>query len=112
MDETYILVGIIHIFVAALVSVMSIPLIKGEIEPNRYYGIRLKKAYQSPELWYEINRHGGKCLVGWSGIIAAMSLLGFCIHPQPGSIIFYAFIFSPLLLIVATLQTWWHARKL
>lgn len=66
MSKNLIIYGI-----PILVIVLSIPMVFGIIPPNRYYGLRLEKAYSSPELWYASNRIGGLYMLV-AGIIALL----------------------------------------
>jgi uncharacterized membrane protein len=67
-----------------LVGVMfmgiSIPLIRGKVAPNHFYGFRTAKSLSDPRIWYEINRlSGGDLLLAGVLITASgstMSLLG------------------------------------
>jgi len=55
------------LFLTGLVFVgLSIPMILKKIPPNQYYGWRTPKAFQSEDIWYEINHYSGRdlCLVG------------------------------------------------
>lgn len=55
-----------------LLIVVAIPLILGKVPMNRWYGIRIPKAFESEHNWYEINRYGGKWLVAAGGIVALL----------------------------------------
>src|SRR6185503_7698417 len=35
---------------------LSIPLMRGRIPPNRFYGFRTPKTLSDPKIWYEVNR--------------------------------------------------------
>lgn len=45
---------------------ISTPLVKRRIGPNQWYGFRISKAFQSNELWYDINEYGGRQLIIWA----------------------------------------------
>jgi SdpI/YfhL protein family len=53
---------------------VSIPLFLGKIKMNCVYGFRIRKAFESEENWYRINRYGAKALMGWSVIIVAIGI--------------------------------------
>jgi uncharacterized membrane protein len=61
-----------------LLIVVAIPLILGRVPMNRWYGVRIRKAFESERNWYEINRYGGKWLVA---VGAAVALLGLVFWP-------------------------------
>ncbi len=54
---------------------ISVPLIKGRIPRNRWYGFRMPKTLRSDSVWYPVNAYSGKCLYVSGLIIAAGSLL-------------------------------------
>jgi uncharacterized membrane protein len=53
---------------------LSIPLIKGRIAPNYFYGFRTAKSLSNPTIWYEINRLSGGDLLIAGSLITASSL--------------------------------------
>lgn len=60
--------GIVYILV-------SIPLPFDRIGPNRFYGFRIARAYESTEMWYKVNRIGAKVFVGYGVIMLAIGLI-------------------------------------
>jgi uncharacterized membrane protein len=54
---------------------ISVPLIKGKVPRNRWYGFRVPKTLRSDSVWYPVNAYSGKCLYVSGLIIAAGSLL-------------------------------------
>src|SRR5438093_6392374 len=54
---------------------ISVPLIKGRVPRNRWYGFRVPKTLRSDSVWYPVNAYSGKCLYVSGLIIAAGSLL-------------------------------------
>jgi hypothetical protein len=74
------LAAVISIGSGLLFIIISLPLVFGMIPMNNLYGFRLRKAFLSHVLWYEINAYGGKQFILWSVImmvfdIAAIFLL-------------------------------------
>lgn len=51
---------------ALLLIGLAIPLIRGAIPMNRWYGVRFRPSFTSPEAWYAINRYGAWQAVAWS----------------------------------------------
>lgn len=62
---TSILLGFYNIGLAATCIVMSIPLLKGHVKMNKIYGIRVRKAFESEEMWYKVNAYGAKRIIIW-----------------------------------------------
>lgn len=54
---------------------LSIPLIKGSVAPNKYYGIRIERALENDALWYEVNQYGGWAMVAAGFVILIGNLL-------------------------------------
>ena len=69
----------------ALVGLMfvglSIPLIKGWVGPNYFYGFRTAKSLSDPKIWYEINRLSGADLL-IAGFLIVASSLGMLVFAQ------------------------------
>lgn len=64
-------------FVAALVAiVISVPLIRRRVKMNDWYGIRIPAAFESEEVWYDINQYGGRLFLGWGVLMAVMAIAG------------------------------------
>jgi magnesium transporter len=53
----------------------SIPLVLRKIPPNSFYGIKVPKAYESPELWYKLNAKGGRIMIAYGAIMAAIGFI-------------------------------------
>ena len=78
MDYSIVL-GVTHISTAALVAAICIPLFRGQVEMNRFYGMRLRKSFESDANWYAINRYGARRFFFWSAVLAAFGLATFFI---------------------------------
>src|SRR5262245_46363064 len=67
--------AILYFGTGILFCVISVPLIKGRIPRNHWYGFRVPKTLSSDSIWYPANAYAGKCLYVAGLIIAAGSLL-------------------------------------
>jgi hypothetical protein len=38
---------------------ISIPLIQGRLGPNPWYGFRVRRTLEDPDLWYPVNAYSG-----------------------------------------------------
>lgn len=108
---TKILSGIAmpSIFCGVLFIVISLPLLRGSIPMNRFYGFRISKAFASDANWYAINKYGAKALILWSIVMISSGVLFLLLglpSPLAGLI--------PLVLCTAAAigQTLHFARKL
>ncbi|HVT80829.1 MAG TPA: SdpI family protein [Phycisphaerae bacterium] len=70
------LVIIVHLVAAILGTVAAVPLIRGKVKMNPWYGVRIPAAFESEARWYEINRYGGRLILAWGVVIAATALIG------------------------------------
>ena len=64
----YFVTGIVYILV-------SMPLLFNRIGPNWFYGVRIPKAYESTEMWYKVNRLGGKVFLAYGTIMLAIGAI-------------------------------------
>lgn len=77
--EPRIFFGLINIGYAVVTIAVCVPLIKRKIKMNRWYGVRIKKSFESDENWYELNAYGGKQLIVWSLPLIAVGVACFFI---------------------------------
>lgn len=75
MDSLNLSIGLPQIATGFLLMVVARPLVQGRIKPNRWYGVRIAKAFESEANWYAINRFGGQRLIVWSWAIVAAGVL-------------------------------------
>ncbi|MBV8224180.1 MAG: magnesium/cobalt transporter CorA [Verrucomicrobia bacterium] len=62
--------------IAGLIFVSTcIPLVLRKIPPNRFYGVKVPKAYESTELWYKVNAKGGRIMIVYGAIMTAIGLI-------------------------------------
>ena len=72
-------VAIIHIVAGIMVIFASIPLIKRKIPMNSIYGVKIPRAYESKEKWYDINQYGGRLLLKFGAILFFTAIAGLAI---------------------------------
>jgi uncharacterized membrane protein len=70
-----VIIGCGHVLTGVLCILISIPLLKERVKMNRFYGIRLKKSFQSEESWYRMNRQGARILMRWSAGLIIFGIL-------------------------------------
>ncbi len=106
-------IGIVNIILGALIILMSIPLVLGSVEMNHGYGVRIKKAFESEENWYKINKFGGKKLIFWSAIMIIVGTITLFIHFVNNTLLFIAFACAPIIIMIpCILEIYNYARKL
>jgi hypothetical protein len=106
------MLGASHIFIALVIAMISIPLIRGEMPMNRWYGIRFKKSFESDENWYRINKYGGKQLIIWSAVLALLGIVTIFLPIDQKSILFFPGLLAPLIILVPAVTSYMYARKL
>ena len=88
---------------------VSVPLYLGKIKMNSAYGFRIRKAFESEENWYQINRYGAKALMYWSVIIMVVGIS--CLYIEPQHVLTVAKL-TFLSLLVPIVLTLYFARRL
>jgi SdpI/YfhL protein family len=64
------LMFIVYLAACGLIFIsLGIPLLRGKIGRNIWYGIRFKTAFASDEMWYDLNTYGAKQLIGGGTIL-------------------------------------------
>jgi len=61
--------------VAAIIALVSVPLILGVVPPNRWYGMRTPKTLADRALWFSANRFAGWAFLVAAGAGAGVSVL-------------------------------------
>jgi hypothetical protein len=78
LDKDLLLLLIVFTASGLLLAGLAVPLILGKIPPNGLYGFRVRKTMEHPEIWYPVNKVGGKwLLVAGSGISLTAVLAAF-----------------------------------
>ena len=75
-----IILMLMFLFSGGLLAALSVPLIMGKIPPNGLYGFRVKKTMEDPDIWYPVNRYGGKWLLA-AGLVLALAAVGLFFVP-------------------------------
>ncbi len=85
MANANVMHSLVNIFVGVLIIGTCVPLVRGKIKMNWWYGIRIKKAFESEENWYKINKYGAQRLILWSmvplltGILTLLVPIGYMV---------------------------------
>lgn len=69
-------VALVHLLAGIVAIAVSIPLIRGKVKMNPWYGIRVPAAFESEERWIAINRYGGTLFLRWGVVICVIALCG------------------------------------
>ncbi len=66
MSSQGFVVGVCDMGLALVVILLSVPLVKGSISRNAFYGVCTRVTLVSDENWYRANAYGGNQLIIWS----------------------------------------------
>jgi len=66
----------VNVGVALLLVVLSLPMARGAVGPNRWYGLRCRETLEDEEIWYAVNTYFGRRMVaiGLQVAVAAVVL--------------------------------------
>lgn len=100
-----VLIAMIHTF--GLMILISLPLARGTIKPNRFYGLRTRATLADERVWHEANRYAGRLMIrgGAVGMMIAVVLFF-----APGMYDVYVPVVLGVLLLVVLALTGWSAR--
>lgn len=74
MSRLKVLLGLVWVLLGIIFVAIALPMARGDIDPNSFYGFRTVKTLSDPRIWYEANRvHGNDLAV--AGIAMALSAL-------------------------------------
>ena len=104
-------IGTIYLIMGILLVVYGMILALKKLPKNNLVGFRMKKAMKSDENWYSINSHGGIRLVQCSAPVILVGMISLLIEYEVGDPLFYLFLLSPLLVIIALVETYHFASK-
>ena len=109
MESVNVKTAITLVCLGFILIAVSIPLYLGKIKRNYVYGFRIRKALESEENWYSINRYGAKALMSWSVVIMAIGII--CLYIEPQHVLTVAKV-TFISLLVPVVQTLYYARRL
>ncbi len=109
METVNVKIAITLFCLAIILIAVCIPLYLGKVKMNYVYGFRIRKAFESEENWYKINKYGAKALLCWSGVIIALGIISLFV--EPSSVLTVSKI-GFISLLVPIVQTLYYARRL
>jgi uncharacterized membrane protein len=112
MDAIAITIGISWTVVGLLCIGLAVPLVRGQVGRNAFYGVRFPESFQSDEAWFAINRFGGRRFIVWSVPLVVIGIASFFLRLQSHTGVTLAIGFAPLVFIfIPVLETWRFARR-
>lgn len=58
MSELQVMLGVSNLAVGLLAIAVAVPLLKGKVGRNAWYGVRFSQSLASDQAWLAINRYG------------------------------------------------------
>jgi uncharacterized membrane protein len=112
MDPVAITIGISWILTGLILTGVSIPLARGQVRRNGFYGFRFPMSFQSDEAWFAINRFGGQRLIVWSRPMIAIGFISFFLRLQPHPELALIVGLAPsVFILIPCIQAWNFARR-
>lgn len=112
MDPVAVTVGVSWTVAGLLCAGLAVPLVRGRVGRNAFYGVRFPQSFQSDDAWFAINRFGGKRLLVWSIPLVAAGIVSFFLPLQSHAGLALTLGFAPLIFIlIPVLASWRFARR-
>ena len=112
MDAVAITVGIGWTLAGLLCMALAIPLVRGQVGRNAFYGVRFPQSFQSDDAWFAINRFGGKRMIVWSIPMIATGIGAFFLPLGANTGLTLTLGFAPLVFIlIPVVEAWRFARR-
>jgi uncharacterized membrane protein len=107
-------IAILLLATAVFLGMLSIPLMKGRIPPNWWYGMRTSATVHDSSLWYPANRFAGRQLLLAAGLqaVAAVLLIVLRHRLEGGSAGVIALMVLGLTLLVMVVRSHMHLVRL
>ena len=67
---------ILYVVSGLLLIAVSIPMIRGWVNPNWIYGFKVRKTVENPGIWYPANAYAGRWLLA-CGVVTVVAAVGF-----------------------------------
>lgn len=64
-----------YLIISSLLILLSIPLIRQRIAPNRWYGFRVRRTLEDPKVWYAVNRYMAFHLLGLGVVMLTVAAI-------------------------------------
>ncbi|VGO16832.1 hypothetical protein PDESU_05424 [Pontiella desulfatans] len=101
--ESSLALGISNIAVGTMFMLLSIPLIQCKVSMNKVYGVRIRKAFESEDLWYKINAYGGRQLMLWSILLVLIGIATFFLSLAGNGPLIMVMACMPLIILIPAL---------
>lgn len=97
---------------------LSVPLIRGRVKPNAWYGLRVSYTLDNPDIWYPANHYAGKLLLVYALVLLLVTLaLPFLLDidlsgPAPDVYVISVSMVAMVGILLVLVLSWRYAREL
>jgi hypothetical protein len=78
------LIFALYLCVGGVLCLISLPLILGMVGPNPFYGLRVKRTLDDPDVWYPANRMAAWWMLAAGVVVMLVSAGVFLLLPRLG----------------------------
>ena len=107
-----IVLGVSNLLSGLLIILLSIPLKKGSIKMNKWYGFRFSKSFESDDAWYKINKYGAERFIKWSIPIMVVGMFSFFIPFNDNVLLILIFSFFPMIILIPAYECYLYTKNL
>lgn len=111
MTDLGLIIGVGNIFCGLIVVASSIPLLRGKVKMNRFFGLKFPRSYESDEAWYAINRQGAKYLILWSLVVIGIGVLAMLLPRFTSGKVYMILSLAPLVYLFAAWQSFRYSAN-
>lgn len=112
MDAVAVTVGVSWTVAGLLCAGLAIPLVRGRVGRNAFYGVRFPQSFQSDDAWFAINRFGGRRMLVWSVPLVTTGVVSFFLPLRSHPALALTFGFAPLVFVlIPVVESWRFARR-
>jgi hypothetical protein len=87
-----------NVLVGLLVIGLSIPLVRGKVRRNMWYGVRVSKSLESDANWSAINRYGGRQGIVYGVALLVVGVAALLLPLNRINWLFFLLLFAPVIL--------------
>lgn len=87
-------------FAGVVAIAAALPLRRGRVRRNAWYGVRTARALASDESWYDINRHGAGWLLWYGATLLAIAVVALLLRAPASGPLFWCLLLAPAILVV------------
>ena len=109
MISVNVKIAVTLVILGSVIFILLTPLYRGKVRTNPVYGIRIRKAFESEENWYKINRYGATAMMYWAALLMVMGIICLFI---PSQFVLTVAKVSIMLIIIPIIQILRYAKRL